>query len=466
MTAKSQFVRSYKSTIFLLGACALWPIFPASAQQPAPGALPQRPRPKIPLVFDRTAVQGLLDTIEIDNNAMALKLGYFSRRGKPELPIPDGYELLKAALAKEEAGSKRWFVLQELRGWAAFRMADIPKDEGYLAYNALFDAARDAKKARAVNILNTAIGGYVGSVNAELGAMNLQGDEKTRETLLKAWAAYSVLLETTKTSGRALAWTKAIKESGSKDEFKTVIKSALDNRATPKSYALLTLAAELLAAEEPQRAAAFLKEAKPLLTTDDKHEVTRFYNSLVDALIWSSLPKAAAKGVKAKPEDKTKLDEAIAMQRELIKLTGRGNEKLARILVRKNDKKSLNEVLDSLAAPGADEREINEAAGALIKLWQKDKVKNEYAATRAETLLSTYLAAQQPRTVEQELLARWRLGFLYMGQKKTKEAKAVLKTDHLIFQQPLSSAAQDYLSRITQMTGQLGLQVKIPVDEP
>lgn len=83
------------------------------------GALDEPPR--FPTTFDRAEVQDLLDSIEKPRAASTLKHGYFARRGEPAFPFDQAFALVDAAIAKEPVGTKRWFKLENVRGYAIFK---------------------------------------------------------------------------------------------------------------------------------------------------------------------------------------------------------------------------------------------------------------------------------------------------------------------------------------------------------
>ena len=80
------------------------------------------------------AVQGLIDTIEQGKNASLLKFGYFMQSSG----VGAGQQRVFAALQREPIGTKRWFLLQSVSGFAAFHGKSANVEAGFIAYNALF----------------------------------------------------------------------------------------------------------------------------------------------------------------------------------------------------------------------------------------------------------------------------------------------------------------------------------------
>src|SRR5258708_27995095 len=94
----------------------LWCVIVLGIAVPVAGAC------QAPTTFDEDTVRRLIRTVEQGHNATTLKIAYFGRRTTHPFPTTEGFELLKEALVKEPAGSRRWFALQMVRGFAGFRI--------------------------------------------------------------------------------------------------------------------------------------------------------------------------------------------------------------------------------------------------------------------------------------------------------------------------------------------------------
>ena len=101
----------------------------------------------MPASFDRETVAQLRADIDKPYNASILKVGYFLRRGQPPLPTDEGFELLQSAAKAEPVGTKRWFLLQNLRAFAAFRVPGADTSQGLEAYQTIFEHAAEAAKS-------------------------------------------------------------------------------------------------------------------------------------------------------------------------------------------------------------------------------------------------------------------------------------------------------------------------------
>jgi hypothetical protein len=434
-------------TLLSMFFCA-WLSFNVCAQEPT-----LRERPRIPTQLDRATLQTYLDTIEEPRVASALKVGYFGGRGRGQgLPVTEGFALLKAAIAKEPVATKRWFYLQNVRGFAGFRNAEISPDEGFDAYSELFAQADKAKAAGTVYAVQTAVGDWVGTVSNRLARLrdadggSLRDDERTAGVLLKAWAAYVSLLHQTegRWNGWEPNWSQAIDRAGASDELVAAIEKTLADSQTPKTFHLLVAAATALRGSKPARALELFAQAKTLLPTDtagkvdpravDGRRVTRFFEA------WQELLQSEKKNA-----------EAIATAQARVALLGVGYANLLRLQLDAKDAAGMAGTLKTLSAPDAPEREINAVAGVLSGLWDKNRA-SVALAENAVSLLQTFLQAPRERSLFAELEARWRLGWLLLEQKQNAKAKAALDLSGLqIDEKRLDSQSQFYLQNIRAM---------------
>ncbi|MBV9467741.1 MAG: hypothetical protein JOZ57_00685 [Abitibacteriaceae bacterium] len=411
-------------------------------------APPPRPvRLEMPAAFDQATVQQLLDTVEQGRNATILKIGYFMRRGQPPLPVEQGYELLRNAINKERVGSRRWFTLEEVRGWAAYRSKDIAPDEGFEAYAAIFDHAGEAKAAGAGYVLNQAIHEYVLSVLGHFQRLGLIGSEQTRDVLFKAWTAYATYLSQNKPVGREPYWSEAIEKSGLQEEFLPKVESLLADKTVPKTYGLLTTAAVVLRPTQSERAVELWQQAKPLLPQAESREVARYYDILVQWLT------ADAKGADGQL-DTIKMQAAIGVQQERVKLTGHGVAKLATLYVQQQDDGGLQHLLAQFPPQTADERELVAIGGALMAQYREGNTSSQRYAEWGRELLSRYLAAPRTRAVESELETRVRLGSALILLKQFDRAQEVLDVQQI--KPPLNTPeAQGYYAEAQGLLNRL-----------
>lgn len=395
----------------------------ASAQEmvtPTNATPPTNARPVLPRVFDRTTVEDLLAHIDAPRNASTLKVGYFLRRGggADALPVQEGFAMLSAAAAKEPVGTRRWFMLQSLRGFAAFRTPGVSADEGFAAYGAIFEHAKEAEKSSAVYPLRQAIAEFVGAVAGKFNGtgLGLTFQERTKHLLLAAWSAYLLALAMPlpgKSRAPEPPWREAIEIAKVQKEFLPLVEKMVANPAAPKNFTLLSAAASVEAKEHPEKALEMLKAAQLLLPRVqgkvDAGEAAHLYNTWVGLL-----------------ETQKKLDDAIAVQSERIGFLGDGQAKLLLLYRQKGDAAQAEKMLTSLEETSANEREVLSAATGLLELAQDKEKPDAKAGEQGAQLLRNYLTVERPREVESELQARLLLGNYLVKQSKTEDAKRVL----------------------------------------
>ncbi len=407
------------------------------------------PRPEFPRVYNREDVLQYINAIDRPYNASILKFGYFLRRRNLELPVDQGFLLLKAATKKETIGSKKWFYMQNVCGFAAFRVPDFDIDEGFSAYNILFDTSKDSIKSQSIYILRQSIDEYVSTVQGRLGDLGLQKDQRTKDTLTKAFSAYLVLLgaEGDKRAGNASEppFVEAIRATEIGDRITPIVEKVLADPEIPKNYNLLKIAVNVLAPKQPAKALALLQQAKPLLPKNklrdgneilDLNEAGHFYTTWIDLL-----------------ESNGRSAEAIAIAQERVQLTNYGRARLLDLQEVAGNAADAQQTLSEIAAPTSDERDVLAAADALYKRTPDLKTSHSESISKAEKLLEGYLASPRPRQLEYELLAHLQLGNYYLSQKEYAKARAVLTVTEI--SAPISSRAGAVLREIQRLRQEL-----------
>lgn len=411
---------------------------PSIAEDSTPKIRPARPQ--MPASFDRATVAQLLADIDGPRNASILKVGYFLRRGQPALPTDEGFELLQAAAQTELVGTKRWFLLQNLRAFAAFRVPNIDTDQGFEAYQAIFDHAGDAAGAKADYQLRQSVLEFVDSVSGKLNDLGLRKAEQTKALLLQAWTAYATALSSP-LNGAALAepdWTRALEKSESLEAFVPAVEKVIADPAVPKSFGLLMAAASVLAPKDPARAIALWEQAKPLIPQRegraDLDQAARLYQALVDALV--------ARG---------RLPDAITNQQQFVQLTGRGQGRLLLLTRQSGDGAATEVMLASLVETASDDREILGAASGLFKLARDTTAPDAKAGQQAEALLLSYLASPRPRDKVDEVGARLSLGNFYLRGHERNQARDILDVGPLSAQEQSSPRIKSLLRDVERM---------------
>lgn len=387
------------------------------AQQASPK--PNLNRPLLPSSFDRTAVQGLLDGIDEPRAASTLKRGYFARRDEPDFPFDQALSLVSEAIAKEPVGSKRWFELQNVRGYAILRSKVSTPQEGISTYSAIFDAADKAVASDALYPLRISIAEYAGYIGDPNKKDELQGEPQVKVTLLKAWNAYA-LTAALPMKGRTAPpnFTRAFAVFGSDDDTLATVVKTLSDPKTPRSFELLVAGAALVAPKKPEQALAWLKDAKPLLPSSSTQDpalarltvnaTARYYDLLVGIL-----------------QSNNRLEEAIAAQRERIVRTGGGYGPLWGLLGRTGDSNGQNAVLSKLKSSDVPGREALRAANTIGQFSLLDDPLPG-GTEAAAGMLQAFLSPGRTRTPEEEMQARLWLGAYYLRRKEVEKARAVV----------------------------------------
>ena len=443
-------MRHTKPILILLALCI--PLFQIRSFAQGSKVVTSRQRPRLPAQLDGATLQKLLNTIEKPQIASALKVGYFGGRANAQsLPVADSFELLKAALKKEPVASKRWFWLQNVRGWAAFRCREISPDEGYLAYSELFAQAGKAKAAGTVYAPQTALIDYISTINGRMGLLagedgeSLRYDERTAGVLVEAWTAYVSLLQQTdgRWNGREPDWNGAIDRLSASDEFIAAVEKTLDDPKTERTFTLMMAAAAVIGDKTPQRAFVLYVQAKPLLPKGADRKIDapiaeRFFDNWLQLLLHDE-----------------KIPQAYTMLQDRITLIGSGHTALLKLQLDQKDNKGAANILGVLALPVAPESEVLAAASLLNNRWDKNRA-DVLAASQSASLLQSYLKAARPRSVRAELTARWRLGWVLSEQKKNTQAKAALSLKQLKFDEAqLDSDTAFILQSIRAMQAKL-----------
>jgi len=381
-------------------------------------------------VFDKATVQKLLDHVEDGKNASILKIGYFRGHRRPPFPVADGYALLKEDIAQAKPESRRWFLLQSLRVWAAIRLDSSTRSEGLTTFEQLCCLVASAEHAGASDILQETISDFTDEI--QMG--NIRGvrvdhaiKEQAEGGLVKAFEAYWDGLKRGQDDNDTPDWGGAAKaddlqlhyspdchcskEPGEAPKPRGVVELIEHDLQDPRfahNYWMLKNAALFYGYSAPAHSLELLQRARPVVPSQNPAETHWLLSNLVDAL-----------------ESNQKLPEAIAVQKDAIKLTGRGQAKLVCLYAENFDKDDYNSALSALMAPTANEQEINEAIDLMLN---SKPMQHSYGDTTndAKNLLTSYLSVQRPRSVEQELLARIQLSDILVSRRKFADAKAAL----------------------------------------
>lgn len=399
--------------------CLSFSVSGVVAQEAVAPTSPFQTSARLPSIVDQATVQGFLDDIEKPRASSTLKRGYFARRGQPAFPFDQALALVDAAIAKEPVGSKRWFELQDVRGYAILKTRILAPQEGMAAYGAIFDAADKAAASDALYPLRVSIAEYAGYIGNFNRKDEVQGEPQAKRSLLKAWNAYALTAVLPMRGHTAPPnFTRAFAVFGSDDDTLATVEKTLSDPKTPRSFELLVTGAALVAPKQPDQALTWLKDAKPLLPSSSTQDpalaslaintTARYYDLLVGLL-----------------QSSNRLDQAIIAQGERITRTGGGYGQLWELLGRIGDTNGQNAVLSKLKSSDVSSREVLRASNTIGQFaLLADPLPGGPEA--AASVLQALLSPGRKRTPEEEMQARVWLGAYFLRTQQADKAKAVV----------------------------------------
>lgn len=415
----------------------------------------QKSSPPYMPVFDESTVRQMLNSIDQEYNFPLLRVGYFGGHRKSPFPIADGFVVLKTTLETRQTGDIEWFLLESLRGSAAFHAPDIPLDDGFDAYGLIFNSVHLATTSKIQTALRTSVRDFVSSIDTSLKRKGYPGDPRVADLLLKAWNAWSSLPSSAADTNRPIDWGRAINAANAQDKFTAIVEAALKDTAHPPDFSMLKLAVVVLQDKQPQRAIALLKTAQSKLLPDDYYNQQWLYQTWVQ-LITGKTPLEQP-GMKI--TDKTQLAGLADMRREQISYTGTGYSSLLTLYWHLGQNDKAQELLTVVKEPGIRaEEKIKVAADLLRPLLDISFSKETLQQLQQQgvDLLQTYLASiqkdspQNELSTKNELHARFLLGLYFMKQDMVTEAGAALQTGDL--KPPFhSSESAGYYDQLLQM---------------
>lgn len=379
---------------------------------------------QMPDTYNREAVEQLIGQVDKPSAMRALKIGYFMNRTRHPLPVQEGFLLIRNAAAQEKIGTNRWFSLNSVVGFAAFRLPKPAINDGFAAYNALFDVASKAVAVGAEYPLRKALDEFALNGTGLFTSQSLTSDPRARDTFVRAWQAYAIYAQSTGTGvdGKDKfkfpepKWGDVLSNLGVWPEVVAATEVLQKNSKLPQTYQILTTSAYIIETVDHDRGIALLSRAEKLLPADNLQEVDEYYGALIE---W-----VAPYGQK----DINLLKKATNLQQNYTRLAKKGYGKLAIFLILTDDKVGLQKLIASMKRPDADESAINSVARGLteIEIEQGTNAHKAVGVEQSEALLFSYLKSNRVRDIEQELQARLTLAKSLKKRAKFQEARSVL----------------------------------------
>jgi len=385
--------------------------------------------PPVPKAFTRDVVQELIEKVDVGHNAVLLKVPYLVSRRKHPFQHHEGLKMMGEAAKSEEVGSKRWILLKSLYAFGRRQRG------GFLdttTYGELFRSQLDRSNSEASREVNVALADFLTGFKSCPYPHTIRSVEaaKTMELAAALYLAWPELRHTELDFGPVLK----------KAEGVNAVSEALDRAASAalagergKTYVVLKRAGMMYKPWKPEAALALFRQAEPLLDCKNADEVERLYRHLVDALA----------GLK-------RLDEALATQKKLKHLTGRGQVRLLVLREQVGQKGALEQGLAAMDYGNIGEKELYKLCSALAQDEKYDEM---------TLALTHYLGASRQRDPGYELWARYRLASILATHKKFEEAKKAASAGHL--KPPFRTVmARVYHRRLVKFAGRLSSQAQ------
>jgi len=416
--------------------------------------------------FDEVTVRQMLNSIDEAHNFSLLRAGYFGGHRKSPFPATDGFAVLKSTLETQKPGDSKWFLLEALCGSAAFHVQEIPLDDGFDAYELIFDKANLATAPQIQAAVRGSVRDFVTSIDTSLKRKGGQYDSQTADLLVKAWNVSKKLPPSTANEKRPIDWSRAVKAADAQDKFTAIVEAALKDTTHPPDFAMLKLAVVVLQDKDPKRAIELLKTAQSKLPPDDVSNQKWLYQTWTQ-LITGKTPEEQSS---MKVIDKTQLAALVEMRKDQISYTGGGYADLLKLYLQLGENDKAAELIKVAHQPGVRAEEKINVAGALLHppvdiAFGKDAVKQLQG--QGVELLQKYLSSLQENplgldsrvrgndagkatSVKNELHARYLLGLYFMRQDRVTEESQALQTGDLKppFHSSESAAYYDQILRL------------------
>lgn len=410
------------------------------------------PPPSMPL-FNEVTIRQMLNSIDQGYNFTLLRAGYFGGHRKSSFPVTDGFAVLKSTLETQRPGDLKWFLLEALRGSAAFHAQELPLDDGFDAYGLIFDNINLATTSQTQAAVHTSIRDFVTSIDTSLKRKGGQYDSRTADLLVKAWNVWHKLPPSAIDAKRPLDWSRAVKAADAQDKFTAIVGDALKDTTHAPDFQMLKLAVVVLEDQEPQRAIDLLKTAQKKMEPGDLNQQKWLYET------WTKLITGNDPSDQLAPKitDKTQLAALVEMRKDQISYTGHGYADLLKLYWQLNQNDKAAELMKVISQSGVRAAEKIDVAKVLLTPprdleFDKDAAKQMQA--RGVELLQTYLSSTDKRNPDEEIRARYELGRYFVKQDQITQALQALDTGDA---KPASRNSQTafYYQQILQMKAAL-----------
>ena len=369
--------------------------------------------PRFPSVYDRACVEGLIAGIDRGDNALILKFGFFLRKPQAQSLQPaEAVQMVEDAAKAEPTGTRRWFQLESVVGFAAER-TDPDGGPAADAYCAIFDNVSDGRGRAALDIagrsmyeLATTVVGLardLGIQNARQAKLASDVMTESRRPLLKAVGAYLWMLNEGAPTRFPIPWGPALQAAGAGQPAEGLVKDALAPPSFPRGAA-----SWITSAGHPMMAQHYLDVARPLLSNDPS-QAQPYFRELVVLL-----------------ERLGRIRDAAVAQSALVTLSGRGRADLLTLYRRLGDAKNVAALEKALGSADSPGEEVFGVANELLGAFAADTDKHRDLGAQGAALLTGYLHSNRHRSARDDLRATILLAQYYVRANKMAEARRTL----------------------------------------
>ena len=408
---------------------------PTESRNAAGGSLPAHVAPSAE-TFDKARVLGMIREVDRGRNAVQLQYRYFGGRRPEPFDRAAAYQVVKTAAEREAVGCRRWFLLEGVTAYAAFRTKGVDTQEGYDAYARLIPRLSGARPAGLTDWADLVVYDFV-STTVGIYSERESGPQDSRWLVPRALRTHLDLARSGEEIINRIDWAGAIERSCSAEECFNALKSALDDPKFPRCFALLFTAAQVLSKSDPPRSLKMLRQAVTFTREASSRDAVYCYGAL------SSAAQAAGD-----------MAGAAEAQQSVVRLSGEGSARLAWLCQQAGDRKRYAAALSGLCEASANEQDIDQMFEILIHQWDGHD-KNSVAIRDATRLLTSYLSASRTRRPVRELSARLHLGELYIRVGDNGAATGVLA--QATAPSGAGGAAAHYYQRILALQRKLGV---------
>jgi len=407
--------------------------------------------PALPAKFDEATVWNLLDHIDQGQNATILEFGYFLQRVTAPFPAKSGLTLIRDAIAKEPAGTHKWYLLESVRGLAGINLSPETHLEGFASYDDLFEKGKDAPSKEDGRLLQRAITDFIFCLRNGLSptvplsgppgsplpsSFLLRQRAVASRVLMSAIHLHFFLLKTVGKPDIEPPWSRAVLAMDKSVNFPEIVAGEMEDPQFAHSYTALRSAAALDEVDDLPASVQFLMRAKQLLPDVDSAERDWLYRHLEDDLVESGHSV-----------------QAIEVARDFVEKSSRGRSALLSLTYRLGSGAQFASAVAKASDTFVDETDLKASIDYLLaqSMPAPDLSRPSDDAVK---ILESYLTSIRKRDSSAEIEFRLILARLYLDRGERDEAIDAISPDHFATVKPDAATAES-LREAAQLYRQL-----------